>query len=316
MAHLCIVMATYNGEKYLSQMLDSLVAQTRLADSIIVVDDGSEDSTVSILQRYTDRLPLEIIQFEHNQGHRVAFARALEEAKKRCSESDYIALADQDDIWLPQKNNLLINEMGKHNADMILGDAKVVDSKGDLLSNSWRTLGKIPEHLSLRAIMTGFTNATGCLMLFRASLLDDILPIPVDIPIHDQWITFCAAARNGYLSIKEPVILYRIHESNAIGLGHNQTWTGNLKLNLHWAKTLQQTPHYQRLSAGDQKFLDRYVSYLENRIANYFLPQYLFWIIQNAKNLYPHIHSRLPMIPRILYGIIGARFAAKFMGRS
>ena len=316
MAKLCIVMATYNGEKYLSQMLDSLVNQTRPADSIIVVDDGSADSTVSILESYVDRLPLKIIKFEHNQGHRAAFSRALEEAQKILAENDYIALADQDDIWLPQKHELLIKEIESRDVDLVFGDAEVIDADGNKTADSWRALGQIPEHLSLQAIMTGFTNVTGCMVLFRASLLKDILPIPVAVPVHDQWITFCASARNGYASIKAPVIQYRIHGSNAIGLGHTHTWTGNLKLNLGWAKMLRETPHYQKLSATDQKFLNVYISYVESRLTKFILPGYLFWIIKNAKALYPHVSSKTAMLPRILYGIIGAKFAAKFMGRS
>ena len=77
---ICITLATYNGEKYLAQMLDSLVAQTRPADVIIAVDDGSKDSTCEILERYKDKLPLEITKFEKNRGHRAAFSTALEKA--------------------------------------------------------------------------------------------------------------------------------------------------------------------------------------------------------------------------------------------
>ena len=316
MAKLCIVMATYNGEKYLSQMLDSLVNQTRPANYIIVVDDGSTDSTLDILKRYCPKLPLRIIPFEQNQGHRAAFSRALEEARNVLDETDYIALADQDDIWLPQKHEILIAEIEKQNVDLILGDAEVIDAEGKKIADSWRTLGHIPEHLSLQAIMTGFTNVTGCMVLFRANLLKDVLPIPLEVPVHDQWITFCASARNGYTSIRTPVIQYRIHGSNAIGLGHSHTWTGNLKLNLRWAKMLRETPHYSKLSPIDQEFLNTYISYVENRLTKFVLPGYLFWIIKNSESLYPHIKSKFAMIPRILYGIVGAKSAAKFMGRS
>lgn len=320
MAKLYIVMATYNGEKYLSQMLDSLVAQTRPADKIIVVDDGSKDNSVRILESYKEKLPLEITVFPQNQGHRAAFSKSLEIAQATCDKDDYIALADQDDIWLPQKHEILIQEIEKKNADgnfydLVFGDAQVIDGEGKVFAQSWRAIGGIPESLSTRALMTGFTNVTGCMVLFRASLLKSILPIPEDVPVHDQWIAFCASVRGGNKSIKQPVIQYRIHNQNAIGLGHNHTWTGNLKLNLKWAKMLLETPHVKALPASDQEFLKRYIKYIEKRLTHFLLPSYIFWITKNARSLYPHVQKILPLLPRILFGIVGARLA-RLLGKS
>ena len=107
MAKICIVLATYNGEKYLSQMLDSLVAQTRPADLIVAVDDGSKDASVEILKNYQGKLPLQIEVHETNKGHRAAFSKALEAAQSQLQPNDLIALADQDDIWLPNKLDVL-----------------------------------------------------------------------------------------------------------------------------------------------------------------------------------------------------------------
>lgn len=330
MAKLCVVLATYNGEKYLSQMLDSLVAQTLQADKIIVVDDGSRDSSVEILRSYSSKLPLEIFVSPKNQGHRAAFSKALEMAREAFAPSGelfqessdgYIVLADQDDIWLPNKHELLVRDIESSDPsgilpDMVFGDAQVIDGENNLMGTSWRKMDGIPEKLSLRAIMTGFTNVTGCMVLFRASLLDRVLPIPVDVPVHDQWITFCAAARNGYRSIKDPVIQYRIHGQNAIGLGHSQTWTGNLRLNLQWAKMLRETPHYRNLKSSDQKFLNTYITYVEKRLRKYFLPGFLIWVAKNASSLFPHVNGIFGMLPRVIYGIVGAPFATKFLGKS
>ena len=97
MAKIGIVLATYNGEKYLSQMLDSLIAQKRPADFIVAVDDGSKDSTPEILKSYEGRLPLQVTCLPQNTGHRAAFSKALELAAPQLGENDLIALADQDD---------------------------------------------------------------------------------------------------------------------------------------------------------------------------------------------------------------------------
>ena len=211
MSKIGIVLATYNGEKYLSQMLDSLLAQTRPADFIVAVEDGSTDNTANILESYKDRLPLQIARFPKNQGHRAAFAKSLEIAQPLLGDSDMIALADQDDIWLPQKLQILEETLQQTDANLVFGDAQVIDGKGKIIGESWRQMSGIPENLSLRAILTGYTNVTGCMTIFKAKLLKQILPIPEQVAVHDQWITFCASLdapnNKGIKSIIAPVII-------------------------------------------------------------------------------------------------------------
>ena len=317
MAKIGIVLATYNGEKYLPQMLDSLLAQTRPADFIVAVDDGSKDNTVEILKSYQDRLPIQLTVLPQNMGHRAAFSKALGLAQPQLEDDDLIALADHDDVWLPQKFEILEKAINEKNVDLVFGDAQVIDGEGNIIGNSWRQMDGIPEHLSLRALLTGFTNVTGCMTLFRAKLLQQVLPIPEKVPVHDQWIAFCASMdeNKGCKSIKEPVIQYRIHGQNAIGLGSTHSWTKRLNTNLQWGKTLLETPHFQKLSSSDQKFLKHHVSYVQDRLEKPFIPQHLIWVIHNAKTLYPHIKGVYRYLPRILYGIIGAPIITKFFGK-
>lgn len=320
MAKIGIVLATYNGEKYLPQMLDSLASQTRAADFIAVIDDGSSDGTLAILNRYKGELPLQITALEKNSGHRAAFSKALELAMPQLSDDDFVALADQDDIWLPQKLERLEEEMNVQDANgnlpiLVQGDAQVIDEKNRIIGESWRQMDHIPETLSLRAILTGFTNVTGCMTLFRANLLRQVLPIPPQIFVHDQWIAFCASAASGCRSIGSPVIQYRIHGENAIGLGHNHTWSGNLRLNLQWAKTIAGTPHFKKLSTSDRLFLTRYIRYVEDRLDKPLLPGHLIWVAQNAHSLFPHVKGKAGLIPRILYGIVGAPVITRISGK-
>ena len=319
MTKIGIVLATYNGEKYLSQMLDSLLTQSRPADFIVAVDDGSTDSTVSILESYEGRLPLQITRLPKNQGHRAAFSKALELAQPQLGENDMIALADQDDVWLPQKLQILEKTLQESNANLVFGDAQVIDSEGKIIAESWRQKAGLPEHLSLKSILTGFTNVTGCMTLFKAKLLQQILPIPEQVAVHDQWITFCASAEakndNGVMSINAPVIQYRIHGQNAIGLGQTHTWTGNLKLNLQWAEMILTTPHFKELSPSDQKFLKTFIAYLKDLLNKPFIPQYLMWIAQNVQHIYPHVKGIPGLISHTLYGILGAPIITKISGK-
>lgn len=310
MSKICITLATYNGEKYLSEMLDSLILQTRKADLIIAVDDGSNDASPEILESYKDKLPLQIIRFEKNQGHRAAFSKALEEAHKQVNDSDFIFLADQDDVWKSHK--LEIMEQKIMGNSMIFGDAEIINGDGRKTSASWREKNGIIENLSQKALLTGYTNVTGCMAMFRASLLHLALPIPEDIPVHDQWLTLCATIANGCAPISDKVIRYRIHEENAIGEG-GKPWSEKLKTNLQWAKAVRNSHIYPMLPESSRNFLNEYIAFSTERFQKKFIPKWFKWIYRNRNELYPQsIKDCSMMIPRVLFSIVGTSTAKKF----
>jgi len=310
---ICITLATYNGEKYLAQMLDSLVAQTKPADVIIAVDDGSKDSTCEILESYKGKLPLEITRFEKNRGHRAAFSTALEKAATLLDDDDLIFLADQDDIWAPNKLEVMSQKIGENS--MIFGDAEIINGEGDIIEKSWRKKAGIVENLSQQALLTGYTNVTGCMVAFKAALLHTVLPIPQDVPVHDQWITLCATAENGYRAIADKVIQYRIHGNNAIGEG-NKTWSEKLQTNLQWAKAVRSSDVFEKLPNESRRFLDKFIQFLELRFNHAFLsPLWFPWIVRNAHYIYPQVTSATQMIGRILFSFVGVSTAKKFFNK-
>jgi glycosyltransferase involved in cell wall biosynthesis len=294
-------------------MLDSLVAQTKPADVIIAVDDGSKDSTCEILERYKDKLPLKITQFEKNRGHRAAFSTALEKAAALLEDDDLIFLADQDDIWLPNKLEVMSQKIGDNS--MIFGDAEIIDGEGKVTDSSWRKKAEIVEQLSQQALLTGYTNVTGCMVAFKAGLLKMVLPIPQDVPVHDQWITLCATAENGYRAIADKVIQYRIHGNNAIGEG-NKTWSEKLQTNLQWAKAVRGSNLFEKLPNESRQFLDKFILFLKLRFSHAFLsPLWFPWIVKNARHIYPQVHSAPQMIGRILFSFVGVSTAKKFFNK-
>lgn len=313
MPKICIVLATYNGEKYLAQMLDSLMEQSRPADLVIAVDDGSRDSSVQILNRYAQKLPMQITVLPQNTGHRSAFTKSLSLAAPQLDEGDFIALADQDDVWLPQKLELL--EKAMNSFDMVYGDAQIIDANGNITAPSWRASEHLLEHLSVETQLTGFTNVTGCLMMFRASLLKSILPIPQNVPVHDQWITLCASVSQGYKAISEPVIQYRIHGNNAIGEAGNHTWQNKLLTNLQWSKAIRESNLYNSLNTAQRKFLNEFIIYLQKRFCKWLLPSQLPWLIRNSSKINPHVHSAFGHLTHALFGIVGVKFATHFLGK-
>ena len=292
-------------------MLDSLVAQTKQADVIIAVDDGSKDSTCEILERYKDKLPLEITRFEKNRGHRAAFSTALEKAAALLEDDDLIFLADQDDIWLPNKLEVMNQKIGDNS--MIFGDAEIIDGEGKVTDSSWRKKAEIVEQLNQQALLTGYTNVTGCMVAFKAGLLKTALPIPQDVPVHDQWITLCATAENGYRAIADKVIQYRIHGNNAIGEG-NKTWSEKLQTNLQWAKAVRGSDIFEKLPDESRQFLNKFIQFLKSRFNHAFLsPLWFPWIVRNAHKIYPQVHSAPQMIARILFSFVGVSTAKKLL---
>ena len=306
MAKIGIVLATYNGEKYLAQMLDSLVAQTRQADFIVAVDDGSKDNTPAILKSFQDRLPLQITRLEKNSGHRAAFSKALELAQPQLDDNDLIALADQDDVWQPQKLEFLEKAMEAEQGEkptLVFGDAQVVDADGKIIDESWRSISNIPTELSAEARIAGTNNVTGCLSLFRASLLQYVLPIPPAVGVHDAWIGLLAAQHGKVIALKEPVILYRLHDENSVGLGTPFSFDETCRRQTAWTDMLLEKNSLLNLGPAQLKFLKKLNRYWHSRSKAPILLTSTVFLIRSRKHLFPHSERRFK---KILFSLLGS----------
>lgn len=320
MAKICIVLATYNGEKYLSKMLDSLVSQTRPADLIIAVDDGSKDSSVQILESFKNRLPLQITAFSQNQGHRAAFSKALEIAQPLLDDEDYISLADQDDVWLPHKNEILLKEFekGDKNSETPLlayGDAQVVDQNENIIASSWRKHSHIQTKNSIKQQIAGINNVTGCLCMFRASLLKQILPIPAEVTVHDRWIAMLAHQYGTIKDIDTPVIKYRIHGGNAVGGTATPPMSKTLSSQIRWTEMIIANRTRLNLSDDEVNFAQKLLNLTKGRLRERTLFRKIPWIIVNRKDLFLAA-SPVQTAKRIFFSAIGLPLAAKIFGKN
>ena len=313
MAKIGIVLATYNGEKYLAQMLDSLVAQTRPADFIVAVDDGSKDNTPAILKSYQDRLPLQVTILEKNSGHRAAFSKALELAQPQLSSNDLIALADQDDVWLPQKLEILEKEI--QDKSLVFGDAQVVDADGKIIAESWRSYSKIEKKISIEQQIAGINNVTGCLSLFSASLLDAILPIPEGVTVHDRWIAMLADKHNGVAAIDTPVVQYRIHGNNAVGGVAAPSMSKTLETQIQWTQTILDNAKRLDLTEKEIRFAKNLLSLTKARLTHGFTPFRLLWIAKHRHELFLK-DSAAVTLKRILFTAVGLPLARKIWKKS
>ena len=203
-----IVMATYNGEKYLREQVDSLLAQSYPSLEFVFVDDASSDASLAILQEYALRdSRIRLILNPVNQGLLATFETGI-----RAAKGEIVALADQDDVWMPEKISLLAGAIGSHS--LIYADSALTDAAGA------RT-GKFSDRNHLcdypKALHYVFgTKAMGHAMLFKREIIDIALPFP-DYVGHDYILGFAAAALNGVAYFPATLVNYRQHSSNTMG---------------------------------------------------------------------------------------------------
>ncbi len=201
-----IAMATYNGEKYLQEQLDSFVNQTRQPDELVVCDDDSTDRTLDILENFARSAPFEVrvLRNETNLG----YVKNFEKAVSLCS-GDIVVLSDQDDVWFSDKISVLCGilisrpDVKLVRSDMLLADEKM-NSSG---------ISQVENMLSLGSKTSDFN--FGCGMAFRKELLNVALPIPTCLWGHDRWMGKLAYAVGVSFLIQQPLMYYRRHSVNA-----------------------------------------------------------------------------------------------------
>jgi len=202
-----IAMATYNGEKYLREQLDSIYAQTYKNIEVIVCDDCSSDKTVEILKEYSERFGLKYFINEKNLG----YVKNFEKAISLCN-GEYIALSDQDDIWLENKLDILLNEIDDNL--LIHSDCELIDEFGNSLQLHWKS--EINSHKNFEDFL--FSNlVTGCTILFKKGLLKGIAAFPDGLAYHDWYLGILAAKEKKIKYLNKSLIQYRQHSHQDTG---------------------------------------------------------------------------------------------------
>ena len=218
---LSIAMATYNGERFLREQLDSLLAQTITDFEVVVCDDCSKDSTVAILEEYAKKdSRFRIYRNEHNLG----FKKNFEQAIMRC-KGDYIALCDQDDIWYPNHLELLLDNIG----DCVLccGNSDIVDKDNVYLNKRMSDTDGvhfIPEdkHKLLYRLFFAGNPFQGASMLLKAEFAKKCVPIPDNVSYHDAWICACACTLGKVSYLFTSLTRYRQHGDNVTNTSPRQ----------------------------------------------------------------------------------------------
>lgn len=211
-----VVLCTHGGARFVREQIESVVRQTRQADEIVVRDDRSTDSPVAILREYLGAAPLP--PTISTLGSTENFARAIADAS-----GDIVALCDQDDKWEAAKLERLVAALGSHD-DLVFTDAELDRRAGRLLGRRlWEAIefrGAARRDFTrepLRILGRGKNVVTGATMAFRCELRKFLLPIPREWT-HDGWIAIIAAVFGNLVTISDPLICYRIHARQQLGL--------------------------------------------------------------------------------------------------
>jgi glycosyltransferase involved in cell wall biosynthesis len=225
-------MCTYNGARFVAEQLDSVGAQTRPPDELVVCDDGSTDETCGLVEEFAARAPFPVRLFvnERNLGSTRNFGRAV----ALCT-GDLVALSDQDDVWHPEKlAKLEARFAARPEVGFVFTDAELVDEHlrpmGRLLWESVR-FGPKEQRLvrrgrALELLLPGWY-VTGATMAFRAVFKKLFLEIPEDLSvIHDGWIALMVSTVAEADFVAEPLIKYRQHPRQQIGAAEKPPGAG------------------------------------------------------------------------------------------
>jgi glycosyltransferase involved in cell wall biosynthesis len=212
-----VVLCTYNGDRYLPELLASLRNQSQPFDQLIVSDDASTDGTVALLEQELPRFTCTTLlrRAESNVGAAANFSTALGQAT-----GDVVLPCDQDDLWHPSKVERLADVLRGSSSAVVFHNAQCIWVDG-------RPTGRFLANLLDEAPLSGGPKAfrrllrrnlvSGCTMALRRVFLLHALPVPAGF-MHDEWLALMAAAQDEIAFVDEPLISYRLHDGNALGL--------------------------------------------------------------------------------------------------
>lgn len=223
-----VLLATRDGALFLGDQLASLRAQNMTEWGLVVADDGSRDRSLDILEQATSGMrSVNVLPSSGDgpgQGPGRTFARLL-----AASRGDWVLPCDQDDVWEPQKLSRLAGlvrdeERREPGPILLVHDLMVCDAALHPCGRFWHRQRFNPAHGKRFGTLLAMNSFPGCAMLANRALLDLALPIPPEAVMHDWWLALVAAAKGRIVVVDEPLVRYRIHQSNAVGALPESLW--------------------------------------------------------------------------------------------
>jgi len=226
----CVIICTYNGEKYLEKQIKSIMEQDREDFCLLYSDDGSTDSTKAILQSLQEKYGRRMTAFPrpmHSGSpakHFLSILSALAKGEVETENLEYIFLADQDDEWFPDKLSKTISvikeeerKFGKSLPILCHTDCSLVNSRGELLAKSYRRYQKLPGASYRFSRLLLQNHVTGASVGINKALLQYCKEIPVEVKMHDHWLALLANCFGEIQYLPYASYAYRQHGENVLG---------------------------------------------------------------------------------------------------
>src|ERR1700741_707684 len=308
-----VAMCTYNGADFLPAQLESILAQSRKPDEIVVCDDGSTDDTRALLERFAAETSIPVSL--HFNAKNLGSVKNFEQAIRLC-HGDVIALSDQDDVWRRDKLELIEKTFNQSSSTgLCFSDAELVDENlAPLNRRMWTEIGfddqkrkLVRNGRALEVLVTGWT-VTGATMAFRSRFMNICLPVPDGIAmIHDGWIALAIAAITGVAAIDEPLVQYRQHGRQQIGaparVEAGPEPRGLEKVQTAFKRQNSSADLYKILETLEERLL-AFTGFYDTRKALSFVGDYSFHL--NVRANLPQ--RRLSRVPRILRELLSLRY--------
>lgn len=216
-----VLLSTYNGEAFIQEQIDSLLRQRNVHVNVLIRDDGSTDSTLKILVKYTNLYSNIKLIKGCNEGYVRSFSDLVNQGLLLFKEEQFYAFCDQDDVWLPDKlyNSIVkLKEMDLNKPVLYCSNSYLIDGSGKKIGKFYDVMPNINK-----ANVLIYPTFQGCSMVFNRKAAEEYsLSIPQS-GIHDEWMYYICNFLGNIFIDKEPQFLYRIHQGNQIGINKHNT---------------------------------------------------------------------------------------------
>lgn len=261
-----VVLCTYNGAAYLQEQINTILHQTYTTIELVIVDDASSDDTMKILQEYAEKdQRIQLHQNETNLGFNLNFQKAI-----LLSKGEWIAISDQDDIWHPQKLEIMLQQWDKKSSLIHCASRKF--STIDEIKHSKKPSALGFNGTEVRTLACKNT-VEGHNILFHHSLKEKALPFPITL-FYDWWLGVVAAVNGGVQWVDQILVWRRIHENNTFEV----QIAPKLDEQKVWKRHLQSFLNVTGIQARDQEFINQCLTLLNNHTKE---QQWYHFILQN-----------------------------------